>query len=341
MALAGTDRGSGTHGSSGLTFTLSPASNFTAGALAVLSLAADNSAFGGSTNNIVGVTDSLGNTWTKRQSPLYDPGAASAGVQGAIFTSPQNGGTLQTSTVITVEFADNTTAKAWTLMEVTGNNPSYVTGGVGTGSATASPTVTTGSITNGRMVIAALCNEYGTEQTVTEDSDTTNGSWSTQQTAEVGSEAFGITVASQRKVVSATATQTYNPTLGVSSDCICAWIEIQESVAYTLTAATGAFTLTGVAANFKRGFRLTCSAASFSLTGISATFKRAKRLVCSVGAFVLTGVDAGLTWASSGRFSTMVVSSRSQRISASSRSQEADISSKAQRVSIGSRNGSE
>lgn len=61
MALTGTDRGTGTHKTSASSFTLNPGSNFTAGALAVLCIAADNSSTGGSTNNISSVTDSLGN----------------------------------------------------------------------------------------------------------------------------------------------------------------------------------------------------------------------------------------------------------------------------------------
>src|SRR5678815_2719396 len=99
MALAITNRGTGTHNTSASSFTLSPATNFAAGATAVLCVAADNSAAAGSSNDFTTVTDTLGNTWTKRQSPVFDNGAASAGVQGAIYDTLQNVGTLQTSTV--------------------------------------------------------------------------------------------------------------------------------------------------------------------------------------------------------------------------------------------------
>jgi len=228
MALSGTDRGVGTHNTAG-NFTLSPASNFTAG-WAVLCLAADNASAGG-VGSVITVTDSLSNTWTRRISPLYDPVGASAGVEGGIFTTPQDGGTLTTGTTITVTFTNAAVAKTWTLMQVSGTSISYVTGNVNVGSATNAPTVTTASIPSGDMVIAALFNESGTGQTVTADSDSTNGAWSTQQTAEIGTTTSGMTVASQRKVVTATATQTYNPTLGVSSDVILGWIELSESVA--------------------------------------------------------------------------------------------------------------
>src|SRR6185436_20779622 len=102
-----------------------------------------------------------GNTWTRRQTALIDPGAASAGQVGAIFTTPQNGGALTTGDTITVSFgSDAPTAKTWTLMEVTagaGNTPTYVTGNVGTsGTGGTSPTITTGSIALNDMVVAAL-----------------------------------------------------------------------------------------------------------------------------------------------------------------------------------------
>lgn len=232
MAITGTDRGTGTHNTSALTFTLSPGTNFSSlRSWAVLVVAVDNADSGGQAHSTFTVTDTLDNVWIRRASPLFDPGAGSAGVEGAIFTTAQKS-LLTTGTVITVTFDANTTAKAWTLMEVTptiGSRLSFVTSGVNTGAATGTPTVTTSSITNGDMVIGGLFNEQGTGQTVTGDADATNGNWSAQQTAEIGTTAAGMTVSSQRKVVTASATQTFNPTLGVSSDVILAWIQLTET----------------------------------------------------------------------------------------------------------------
>jgi hypothetical protein len=237
MAISGTDRGTGTHNTSALSFTLSPGSNFGGSqnsTMAVLVIACDNSDSSGTAHSTYTVTDTLGNTWTRRVAALYDPGAASAGVEGAVFTTLMNGGLLTTGTTITVTYDANTTAKAWTLMEISPTDSTYrityVSEGDGTGSFTNAPTVTTGSITNGNMVIGCLFNEQGTGQTVTGDGDATNGSWSTQQTAEIGTTAAGMTVSSQRKVVTATATQTFNPTLGVSSDVILSWMQLSEEL---------------------------------------------------------------------------------------------------------------
>lgn len=233
MALTGTDRGTGTHKTSASSFTLNPGSNFTAGALAVLCIAADNSSTGGSTNNISSVTDSLGNLWRARQRPIFDNGSASAGVQGGIFTTDQSAGTLQTGTTVTVSFGAATVAKTWTLMEVTaaaGSQALVLTGANATGETSSlAPTVTTGTIEVGDMVIAMVAMEAGTTQTLTSDADTTNGTWSAAQYNEIGSTTSGSAIGSQRKVQTTTAsTQTFNPTLGLPCDLICSWISVRE-----------------------------------------------------------------------------------------------------------------
>ena len=240
--------------------------------MAVLVVAADNGG-GGGAHNLTGVSDSHGNTWTLRQSPLFDPGAAAAGVQGVIATTNQDAGTLTTGSTITVTFGNTSSpARAWTLTEVTKGASAvvqYVTGGVNTGAATASPTVTTASLTSGDAVIGGLFNEQGTGQTVTGDSDTSNGNWSTQQTNEIGTTAAGMSVASQGKVVTGNGTQTYNPTLGVSSDVILAWIQLREQVLnnYTLTAEALTLTLAGGAANMSKGRILVAEGLTLTVAG--------------------------------------------------------------------------
>lgn len=234
MTLTGTDRGTGTSGTAGLTFTVTPGSNLTAGAMAVLVIVCDNADTNGAANSTFTVTDNVGggagNTWTRRISPLRDPGAANAGCEGAIFTTPQNAGTLTTGSTITVTFDASTARKAAALMEVTASagTVTYVTGTTGGGGSTATPTITTGAITSGNMVIGALFVEHGIEMTITEDGDSTDGAWATQQTTETGSTTSGVSVACQRKVVTATATQTYNPGLSEAADVVLGWIELTE-----------------------------------------------------------------------------------------------------------------
>lgn len=205
--------------------------NSAAGSFLVLFVAADNSSSGGSTNNITSVTDSLGNTWTKQQGPVYDTGSANNGIQGAIFTTPMDAGVVLTSSTVTINFGDSTTAKAFLMFEVvpdTGYRIEYVQSGDDTaGATTSSPSLTTGTITSGNVVFGAFFCEYGSGASATQDSDTTNGSWSTYESALGGVGTTGVTVYAQHKIVTGTGTQTYNITF-TSTDIHGSWIELAE-----------------------------------------------------------------------------------------------------------------
>jgi lysophospholipase L1-like esterase len=61
---------------------------------------------------------------------------------------------------------------------------------------------------------------------------------------------------------------------------------------YTLTAAAGAFTLTGVAAGLKATRVLTAAAGTFTETGRAANLLYGRKVAAGTGAFVLTGNDA-------------------------------------------------
>lgn len=229
MALTGTDRGSGsTNTGSQSTLVVTPASNLAAGSLAVLCVAYDNSGTLGA-DPFASISDNsgAGNTWTSRQAPLNDPGAANAGHVLRIFTCRLKAA-LTTSQSITVDFGGVTTvARSWTLMEVTGAagmGAIYQTGANGTGSST-TPSITSGSITNGDMIIAAMGAEGNAA--ITGDSDVSNGSWSTQQTSGVGTTNAASEISSQRKVVTGNGAQTYNLTITSADWCI-AWIQLRE-----------------------------------------------------------------------------------------------------------------
>lgn len=237
MSLTGNDRGTAGNNSSASSLTITFPQAMAAGSLGILGIALDNAGSGGS-NAVapLSAVDSVGNTWTRRQSAIHDPGAASAGVELAIYTCDIQVA-ITTSTTLVLSFGTNVTAKAGGLHEVSSDvsikRPRYKTGGVGTGATTGTPTVTTASITNGNMVIGVGGAESAS--TWTGDADTTNGSWSAQQAVGFGSGNSGMSTTSQRKIVTATATQTYNPTL-TSVDCILAWIEIEERDILTMKA---------------------------------------------------------------------------------------------------------
>jgi len=230
MSLTGTNRGTGGNNTGATSIACAPTSNFGVGSFAVLCLAYDNTGTSGA-DPFVSISDSLNNVWTPREAALYDPGAAAAGVSVRIFTSNMHRGKLTTSDTVTISFgADSVVAKHYAFHEITagvGNFVQYVNSGVNTGAATGTPTVTTGSITNTNLVIG--CGGAESANTWTGDADTTNGSWSAQQAGASGTGTTGISITSQRKVVTASATQTYNPTL-TSADCILAWAQFSEYV---------------------------------------------------------------------------------------------------------------
>lgn len=291
MALANVDRGTGTSNTATNNFTLSPSGNFAARSMAVLFVAADNGGASGA-HNITGVTDSLGNTWTLRQSPLNDPGAASAGVQGVIATCNQNVGLLATGTVITVSFGNTASVvRVWTLHEITcaaGTFIGYVTGATAT--ATTGPTITTSSIPTGDAVAAGCFMEQGTVQTLTGDADTTNGNWSTQQYNEVGTTAAGISLGSQVKVVTGAGAQTYNPAMTTTpTDLAVAWVQLHEFNAYTLTASQLTLSLSGSAANLLRGRLIVGTGLTLSLSGSVASLLRGRLLTGAGATYALSG----------------------------------------------------
>jgi hypothetical protein len=177
-------------------------------------------------------TDSNGVTWTRQVSGIYDPLSKNDGVEMAVYDAylPLGLTTAQAVTITTTLSSAGPVAKTWAFHEIVtdvgGKFPQFRVFASGAGSATGTPTITTASITSGEIVVAWGGAESGTD-TWAGDADTTNGNWSTHQHTSVGVGAAGMSITSQRKVVTATATQTYNPTL-TSADVILAWINYQE-----------------------------------------------------------------------------------------------------------------
>lgn len=227
-AITTADRGTGGNTTGATSVTVTPGSNLAAGSMGVIVVAADNAgAAGNAANCNASMTDSVGNAWTRQLDVWFDNGAASAGAELCMYTAPLTTA-FTTANNVVVGFGNSVTAKSWTLTEViptSGFIPLFVTGAGGTGATSGTPTVTTSSINSGDVVIGGGAAESA--NTWTGDADTTNGSWSTQQATGNGTGTTGMSVTSQAKVVTATATQTYNPTL-TSVDQIIGWIQITE-----------------------------------------------------------------------------------------------------------------
>lgn len=222
-------RGTGGNTTGATTLTITPASNLAAGSLGVIVLAVDNAGSGGGTTICAAsMSDSVSNSWTLRLDVLYDPAGVSAGAELCIYTGHLTTAFTTANNVVVSFGAISPAAKSWTLTEVVptaGMQMSFTTGAGGTGANSATPTVTTSSITSGNTVIGG----GSAEATLawTGDADTTNGSWVNEQEIGNGSGTSGIAVTSQAKVVTGTATQSYDPTL-TAADQIIGWIQLAE-----------------------------------------------------------------------------------------------------------------
>ena len=108
----------------------------------------------------------------------------------------------------------------------------------GTGTATAaSAGATAAGIVAGDLVLGHIANE--TRGTITGDSDTTNGSWSTQVThrsATSGTDSACVSVAGQYKIATATGAQTYNVT-AVAAEWVCQCVVLQATPDPSITQA--------------------------------------------------------------------------------------------------------
>lgn len=271
MALTVTSRGTGTH-NTGAT-TLVPGgrtATLAVGSMGVLCIAADNASSGGATLMAPATwTDAKGNTWTLRTNRLFDNGAASAGIEMMFYTAPITVALLTTDLgTITWGGGVSPVAKAWTWYEVIpsgANTVSYEAGGDIAGATAANASVTTGTVKVGDAVIAGYFSEN--VNAVTGDSDTTNGTWTAQQTATVGAGTSGVRVASQQKVQTTTdSTQTYDVTVA-SQDRIAGYIVLHEVVNTTLTPAIATLTLTAFAPKLDE--KLTPTNAALVLTGFA------------------------------------------------------------------------
>jgi fibronectin-binding autotransporter adhesin len=244
MALTVTSRGTGTH-NTGAT-TLVPGgrtATLAAGSMGVLAIALDNAGSGGATVAApTSWTDAKGNVWTRRINALFDNGAASAGIEMVWYTAPITVALLTTDLgTITWAGGVSPVAKAWTWYEVipgAGNSVTYNTGNSIAGAAAANATVVTATVAVGDAVIAGYFAEG--VSAVTGDSDTTNGTWTAQQTATIGATTSGVRIATQQKVQTTTpSTQSYDVTVA-SQDRIAGYIMLSEVVSVT---GTGAITV--------------------------------------------------------------------------------------------------
>lgn len=178
---------------------------------------------------ISGVTDSAGNTYAQQSIVNRDPGAVNEGTTLGIYTSVLTSALV--AGTITVSYSPNSLlscCQARRIQPSAGNSVEIVSVGAGANGDSATPTITTSSITSGDTVIAVVAAEC--DEVPTGDADTSNGgAWSTLYglMVDLGADNDSQNLGSQYKTVTA-GTQTFNPTWGGSRDYAINYIVVRE-----------------------------------------------------------------------------------------------------------------
>lgn len=188
----------------------------------------DNSGLNGAAT-VTTITDPRSNTWTLLTAANQDPGAANAGITCRIaYCKVVNA--YSDGDDLTWDYNDNTTAKSIVVTEWSGihaTTPVAVAQTQSTGASTTPSSAAKVPTGVGQMVFAAWAVEGPSGDTVTEDSDTTDGSWVTltRLSTSTGTAASNATINGAYKLVTGTTAQTYDPTAGTSRDwAMCALV---------------------------------------------------------------------------------------------------------------------
>ena len=212
----------GANQTSATTLACTSSGSLAVGDLIVVFIGCDNAGTAG-VSSISAPTDSAGNTYT--QLKIQNRTAASAvsdGCTAAIYATITGNATVAT---LTANFSPATTAKCVYAIAFRGAGAtigaSYGSG-VGSGTGTTYTAVTTASVTNTELCLACIANETATVPGA--DGDTTNGIWveATVTSGGTGGDATKVALRAGYKIVTATATQTFNGATGVSTD----WAEV-------------------------------------------------------------------------------------------------------------------
>jgi hypothetical protein len=200
------------------------------GDMLVVVVAADNNGSSGAASLQSTMTDSAGNVYTNRVLYNHDPGAAAAGSTLGIWTADI--AKAISAGTITVNFSPATTRMAAVVYRVvpgTYEKVNYGSAGAGAVSTGTTNTITATNVPIGYTIFGCTSVE-NTIVPATPDTDTTNGSWSTQYgvASSSGTAASSMSVGSQWKTVTATGNQTYNLTYDGANnrDSAVNWITI-------------------------------------------------------------------------------------------------------------------
>lgn len=225
--------GGNTSNTSGTTLAITTTRDVEVGDFILIGVAADNSGTSGAARTVTCADNSAqpgtANSYSSTQINRTAASAANDGSTGTILRSNVTRKVPAGST-ITITFSGAVVAKAASaacFRNAFGPNISSVTATGATTSTSVAPIPTAA----GQLVFCVTAVEGGTADTFTEDADTLNGSWVSLTRRGAGTTTSGQTVNCAFKIVNASGTQTYNPTLGTARD----WAQIGQAFPFNVT----------------------------------------------------------------------------------------------------------
>lgn len=242
MALTITEAGKANSTTSSSSLTVTFTASFAVGDTVYAIVAADNAGTNGASST-GGISDSKSNTWTTVHTQNFDPGVANAGVTLSVFSCRVTTA-LTTSDTLTVSFSPDTTSKAmlvWKVVAPSGYKPSV--NAQNTSGATGISINRLLAVGTGNSIIGAQ--GWATNQTVTGDTDTTRGAWSTlySDVADTGTSSTSMTVVSQWKnPTGSTAQQQFTTTVATNTPSAIIVFELAEVSSVITRTATGSGT---------------------------------------------------------------------------------------------------
>jgi hypothetical protein len=275
--------------SSGTTLVITTTANIDADDLVVVRVAGDNLS---ATTPTITCTDSGGNTYTSHAFDGQNATAA-AGCVGAILATRATSSVASGGT-ITITFSGAITAKAAYAESFVGfANFSEITALAVSGASTSPSSGASASVSSGSLVVGLIAVE--SNASVTADSDTSNGNWSTQVlqiSAAGGTANTRVEAAGQYKITTGAGAQTFNGTI-TSTD----WVACL--VAFPVYTAPGT-----VATPTDRGSNRTEGFGSSAINTASSSFTPTANalLVCISIIETQKNTAVGSSMSSSGNF---------------------------------------
>lgn len=188
------------------------------GDLILVAIAADNAGTSGAAA-ISGVSDDSGNTYSQVEIQNRTPGnAANDGCTVAIYGSVVVNTITNAVNLVTIAWSPNVSAKAIVIVRIRNADPTPYSKPKNSGSGTTYTSNASTSMSAGDLFFGAVANESNTAPGT--DTDTTNGSWSSDGAVSAGSggDATKMALRASWKVVAGAGAQTLNGSTGANTD---------------------------------------------------------------------------------------------------------------------------